>query len=639
MGEEARSRTQTASAPTHVAAWLPIPLTLAVTLEAFRVLFPDLYGLKERTDLQTTLMAVAVVVVTPCVTPLLAKTFGRRRSLTGALVLLAVWRATVQLFTSIPTSLAALGVMTALIALTLALSAADDGDAISPATGIVIGLALDLVVMAVFDTWDPVHQRSPIAFAVAAVFAAALTASAVWTHRTSQRNEHSDWSSPSLTAGVAVGAILAIEVLFLANSGYLAAAAGTGAAITALVIGVGLLAALGGAVAATSTGTGAFFGAVGTVAVAGFLLPEATGNVTVAITWACQVAAGVIVGTVFTTRTRHPRRTELGLALGWALALVAMLLFQLHYDEPLPIDNRYVTATLGLITVTAGLRHSIRTEEPARRRWRHAVVAVCACGLLATVTATATATSPGSVSAPPEAIRLIQWNVRQAVDERGRLDPEAIADAVEVADIVVLNEVGRGWPSSGQLDAAEWLARRLDMHMAWGGAASQQFGTLVLSRFPIESSHVLRLPHAGNSQRRSLLVVTIALGKGSSLHVLATHLQHHNDPSSMAVRMEEIDVIIDEWNGNSATVLAGDFNPKQGDPPEYPVRRPGEFDEIAALLGAGFTTMSDLDACRAPTSGSNCSDYVFVSPDLEQTDYRVGEQFGDHRMVVTRIDR
>jgi hypothetical protein len=49
--------------------------------------------------------------------------------------------------------------------------------------------------------------------------------------------------------------------------------------------------------------------------------------------------------------------------------------------------------------------------------------------------------------------------------------------------------------------------------------------------------------------------------------------------------------------------------------------------------------MSDLDACRAPTSGSNCSDYVFVSPDLEQTDYRVGEQFGDHRMVVTRIDR
>ena len=84
----------------------------------------------------------------------------------------------------------------------------------------------------------------------------------------------------------------------------------------------------------------------------------------------------------------------------------------------------------------------------------------------------------------------------------------------------------------------------------------------------------------------------------------------------MAARLQEIDLIIREWSGARRTLLVGDLNPRQGDPPDYPARRPGEFAEIRAFLDAGFTTAHDLAACSEPTSGRNCTDFVLVSPDL-----------------------
>ena len=135
-----------------------------------------------------------------------------------------------------------------------------------------------------------------------------------------------------------------------------------------------------------------------------------------------------------------------------------------------------------------------------------------------------------------------------------------------------------------------------------------------------------------------MVSVTLDRGGVEPLHVLATHLQHRNDATAMSVRLAEIDRVIAAWGRGKATVLAGDFNPKQGEPPQYPTRRPRSFAEIAALLNAGLTSRADLDACSAPTSGRNCSDYVFVSPDLTQTSYVVVDSSAsDHGLTVTNI--
>jgi endonuclease/exonuclease/phosphatase family metal-dependent hydrolase len=181
------------------------------------------------------------------------------------------------------------------------------------------------------------------------------------------------------------------------------------------------------------------------------------------------------------------------------------------------------------------------------------------------------------------------------------------------------------------------MSRRLGLHAVWGGAASPQAGNLVLSRFPVLASEVVTLPKAGNSMGRSFVFARLDRGGGETLDVLATHLQHRNDPASMEARLEEIDRILAYWDGAPATVLAGDLNPKQGDPPEYPVRRPGEFEEIAALLEAGFTTAANLDACSPPTSNDNCSDYILVGPDLTEASYTVADPYGDHRMLVADV--
>ncbi len=102
--------------------------------------------------------------------------------------------------------------------------------------------------------------------------------------------------------------------------------------------------------------------------------------------------------------------------------------------------------------------------------------------------------------------------------------------------------------------------------------------------------------------------------------------------------MVEIERVIDLWGEQPLTVVAGDLNPEQGDPPDYPPRVPERFDEIARLLDAGLQPTTDLTTCAAPTSNDNCSDYVLVTPDLEPVDYHLVDVPGfDHRMLVTDL--
>jgi endonuclease/exonuclease/phosphatase family metal-dependent hydrolase len=160
----------------------------------------------------------------------------------------------------------------------------------------------------------------------------------------------------------------------------------------------------------------------------------------------------------------------------------------------------------------------------------------------------------------------------------------------------------------------------------------------VLSRLPIRTARVEELPVAGRAQGRSLVRAELEVAGGEPLTLLATHLQHRNDESAMEARLREIELIIGEWGGARRTLLVGDLNPRQGDPPLYPTRRPGEFAEIRALLDAGFTTAQDLAACSEPTSGRNCTDFVLVSPDLHQA-VSVPAEDGkfDHRPVVSTV--
>ncbi|MBP1632939.1 MAG: endonuclease/exonuclease/phosphatase [Acidobacteria bacterium] len=448
-------------------------------------------------------------------------------------------------------------------------------------------------------------------------------------------------SAPTFSGGIAVGAIVALEVLFLANSAYVAAAGGLALSWAITVTAAGSALALAGWL--TATGRGAMPTAAGAVALtaAGFLLPTATGVVALVVVLLGQLGAGVVLSRALAPAGSGPTRAGFGIALGWVVGLAITLLFQLHYDSPLPIDNRYLTALLGLLTALALLgAGAVDERHLPLGPWVLVGGAMLVAGVLVGVSLAATSPSPAAVAAPDDSVRVLQWNVRYGVDEDGQLDPEAIADAIEArgeVDVVVLNEVARGWPLSGQLDLAAWMSRRLGLNAVWGAAAGRQAGNLVLTRYPVVASEVVALPKAGRSMGRSFVSATLDRGGDEALNLLATHLQHRNDPASMEARLAEIADLLEYWDGALSTVLAGDLNPRQGDPPEYPVRRPGEFEEIALLLEEGFTTAANLEACDPPTSNDNCSDYILAGPGLTQESLVVAGLFADHRMLVADV--
>jgi endonuclease/exonuclease/phosphatase family metal-dependent hydrolase len=447
-------------------------------------------------------------------------------------------------------------------------------------------------------------------------------------------------------AAVAVGGIITLELLFLANPAYVAAAAHTSLSDATAIVLVALAAAAVALVWVERRPV--VLVAVAATIGAGLALPTAKGDSTTLWVVAAAAGAAILLARLLAplVEENRPRRGARFLALGWLVPILFTLLYQLHYDRALPVSNRYLTGAAGVLALLA--LHTRPVDAPPSHRRVGALgpgVLLAAIVLVAVAGLTgAKALSPVDRATTPSpartTLRVVQWNVHQAVDDGGQLDPAALARAIAgqgPVDVVVLNEVGRGWPLSGQLDLASWLSHRLDLPFRWAGAASASFGNLVLSRLPVQASELLALPTAPGAQGRSALRVTLGTG-GAPVHVVATHLQHRNDAKAMAARLQELDWIVERWGATPRTIVVGDLNPEQGDPPAYSERRPIQFPEIGVLLRAGMSTAADLTSCAAPTSGRNCSDYVFVTGDLhEQALSVVAAGATDHRMLVADV--
>lgn len=133
----------------------------------------------------------------------------------------------------------------------------------------------------------------------------------------------------------------------------------------------------------------------------------------------------------------------------------------------------------------------------------------------------ADSTVPHMAPAPttPGLTRLTTWNVfhgRSPLD--GRVDAARLARAVAAleADVLALQEVDRGQPRSAGLDVAALAARAMGADhwrfvptvigapgFRWRPAGDEDedastdaYGVALVSRFPVESWHVLRLPAA-----------------------------------------------------------------------------------------------------------------------------------------------
>jgi endonuclease/exonuclease/phosphatase family metal-dependent hydrolase len=617
----AAARVRAAAPPVPAAA--PVVLVAAVfvaAVELLRATGPLLDRVAGEVGIPGAAGLAVLIFAAPALIGGAAAVAGAARAAVGVVAALAILRLVAQAQDPPTLLVVGAGAATGLAALVLAVRRAASG--VAAAAGILLGTAADVAIRAAYGSWDPVFRPGALPW-LSTVAVLALATVAVL----ASRNRTGPPDAPG--AGV-LGVYLALYAMAYGSAPILAAHAGVSMPLAAAM----LIATAAAGVELVrrrrlpASGAVALLGLAGGVAAAYWLTGPA---VLVAIPVA-GLAAAVLLARALTSRP-HPVRHGIALAglltgLGY---VVPVLIYQVHYDLEFPFDNRFVLLATALMLGLAGLRR----RPPARAAGRRYLVLVAAALILLGVPAAVALTRP-AVGPPDQygtAVRLLTWNVRYGQDHAtGAPDPAALADAIAAADpdVVLLQEVGRGWPIGGGLDLLEWLSRRLAMRYEWAPAANGQFGNALLTRLPLSEVETGRLPFGQGPMERSYVAATVHLDGGRELRVLGTHLQHRKE--NTATRLAQSEALLAVWDGAPRTVVAGDLN-------FWPTwQEPGLWTEAGFISaqdvtghGAGFTSPTDHPDNRV--------DWIFGTPDLAFSDFAIltGVTSSDHFPLVVTV--
>ncbi|SDL15597.1 Metal-dependent hydrolase, endonuclease/exonuclease/phosphatase family [Nocardioides sp. YR527] len=189
-------------------------------------------------------------------------------------------------------------------------------------------------------------------------------------------------------------------------------------------------------------------------------------------------------------------------------------------------------------------------------------------------------------------VDVMTFNIHHAQGTDGVLDLQRVADVIEAsgADVVGLQEVDRHYSArSGWVDQPAALAALLGWHAAYGAnldspppagqTERSQYGTAVLSRYPIVASENTHLYNAGKEQR-GLLRATIDV-RGQRLDFYTTHLEH----TSQDIRLHQTAEIVDLVGKKDPAIVVGDVN-AYPDAPEIATLT-AAFDDAWEVAGHG----------------------------------------------------
>jgi endonuclease/exonuclease/phosphatase family metal-dependent hydrolase len=261
-------------------------------------------------------------------------------------------------------------------------------------------------------------------------------------------------------------------------------------------------------------------------------------------------------------------------------------------------------------------------------------------------------------------MKCLSYNIQYGLGADGQYDLARIAAEIADGNIIALQEVDRNWHRSGMVDSPAVLASYLPQHHWVYGAnldidasyeeaghiihRRKQFGTMILSRWPIISTRNHLLPKWGDRRHHSIqqgMLEAVIDTPHGPIRFYSVHLSH----LSKATRLPQIAAmreIFERAPSEGGAWCGGHPNPASGWIEESEPPMPasyilmGDFnfqpasEEYAALIGglaSGYGRLTNrvglLDswvvAGNEEESGSSRPnatgriDYVFISADLE----------------------
>jgi endonuclease/exonuclease/phosphatase family metal-dependent hydrolase len=638
-------------------------VTVALGLELLRLEFTLVTGVY-RDRLNGPLVGAAAIelgtLALGLLAPLACRALGLRRCLAATAAGVALTRLAVQLVpgASARLLLAPVGVVL-LLWFVPAYLAATRGRPAGRWFGasLLAGLAVDTALHGAWGTWDRAWTLSPSAVALTAALAAAVLLAL----RRFLAGDPPEARDPAVMAALplaGLGAALFLHALLWQNVARQTVLLGQPQQRALLFVmlanGLALVAAAAAATGVPTLPVGwQVTGAAGGLLLATVLERRAP----LAALLLGQVAAGLAVGWIgrraATSRVERPGLTHTGAAWGAGMLLFGVLIvaYYVGFERRVPFRYDWVPTLAAAVVAAAGagallgLAGDGKAPLPRQARPRVTRSRARAQPSLATLLGLAVLLAPAVLRPParmdPEPatgypVRVMSYNLHGGFSPDGRMDLEGIARAVQAsgAEVVGLQEVTRGWYSSGSADLLAWLGGRLRIpHAVFAGESDRQSGNALLSRRPILASGVVDLPRGRAALARNYLWADVDLGAGQRLRVVVTHLHSAKVSWAPTLRVAQVTRVVQDWGGRPATVLLGDLNAAPDSP------------EVGLLAAAGLGDAwwtgggSAADELTHPSDWPvQRIDYVWLSPDLRATGFSAADSTAsDHRALSVTV--
>lgn len=351
---------------------------------------------------------------------------------------------------------------------------------------------------------------------------------------------------------------------------------------------------------------------------------------------ACALAAALAHAAH--SRERSALRRGLAAYVGLLLSFVLAVLYYVAFDLLLPVPRpAFVLAIAALLALAAWAGRArpgsddAPSSAPAASHGSRRAIATAAIAALAIGAAAWTAPAgPEPASRPAHwPLRVMSYNIRYGISEAGRFDPQAIAAAIRAQqpDVVMLQEVDRGFLLNGGHDVLALLQRELRMHVYYNPASEPLFGDAILSRWPLRDVRAAALPTYDVPTRPGVLSGVLPLAHGGELVLAVSHL-HENDAGVDVRQVRDLSDRVRSLSHGRPTILGGDYNLEPDDARLQPLR----------WLRDGLAVARPLPTWSSSRPTQQL-DYLFVSPGLRASAIRAPDtQASDHRPVVATVD-